>query len=147
MPHAARSCHHHPSSTGEWGGTDVRNLPKYLPTTKDAQVQGEDRVRVQGEAQGHSYNADGFLHADRGAHRLEWGADEGYYSGHLQIRPQGDAASDVTVHISLRDKPPGADFDDRPSDSQIQEGLAKGLESIQNQVTGQGGKEEPSAAT
>jgi uncharacterized protein YndB with AHSA1/START domain len=32
---------------------DVRNLPKYLPTTKDAQSQGGERVHVQGEAQGH----------------------------------------------------------------------------------------------
>ncbi|CAA9506731.1 MAG: hypothetical protein AVDCRST_MAG62-277 [uncultured Sphingomonas sp.] len=36
--------------------SDVRNLPKYLPTTKDAQTQGEGRVRVQGEAQGNRYN-------------------------------------------------------------------------------------------
>ncbi len=28
--------------------TDVQNMPKYLPTTKAAQLQGEDRVRVQG---------------------------------------------------------------------------------------------------
>ena len=44
---------------------DVSNLPKYLPTTKDAQSQGGDRVRVQGEAQGHNYNADGYLSLDK----------------------------------------------------------------------------------
>lgn len=35
---------------------DIRNLPKYLPTTKSAQPQGEERVRVQGEAAGHQYD-------------------------------------------------------------------------------------------
>lgn len=125
---------------------DVRNLPRYLPTTKDAQAQGEERVRVQGEAQGHRYDSDGYLRRNADANRLEWGADEGYYSGWLQARPDGDG-SEVTVHISLRGHPPGADQSDAPAPEQVQEGLRKGLESIRNQVEGRGGKEEPSAAT
>ena len=84
---------------------DVRNLPKYLPTTKDAQAQSEDRVRVQGEAQGHRYDSDGYLPPDTGALWLEWGADEGYHSGWLQVRPE-DERSSITVHISLRGHPP-----------------------------------------
>lgn len=125
---------------------DVRNLPKYLPTTKDAQSQGEERVRVQGEAQGHAYDSDGYLRPDRSAKRMEWGADEGYYSGWLQVRAQ-DKGSSVTVHISLRGHPPGADQGSAPAPEQVQEGLRKGLESIRNHVDGKGGKEEPSAAT
>lgn len=125
---------------------DIGNMPSYLPTTKSAQPQGEDRVRVQGEAQGHRYDSDGYLRRDREAKRLEWGADEGYYSGWLQVSEDGAGAS-VTVHISLRDKPPGADRSGGPSDEQINEGLVKGLRSIQNHVEGRGGKEEPSAAT
>ena len=127
--------------------SDVRNLPRYVPTTKDAQPQGEGRVRVQGEAQGHRYDGDGYLRRDDAAGRLEWGADEGYYSGWFQVRGDGGASSSVTVHISLRGHPPGADPSSAPSDEQINEGLVKGLESIRNQVEGRGGKEEPSAAT
>ena len=127
--------------------SDVRNLPKYLPTTKDAQSQGTDRVRVQGEAQGFQYDSDGYLRPDADAKRLEWGADEGYYSGWMQMTGDGDR-SDVTVHISLRGKPPGApDEGAGPSPSDIQEGLQKGLESIKNHVEGHGGKEEPAVAT
>ncbi len=127
---------------------DVANLPKYLPTTKDAQRQGTDRVRVQGEAQGQYYNSDGYLRPDRAAKRLEWGADEGYYSGWMQLQDR-DGRTDVTVHISLRGHPPGADQKggDAPDPAQVQEGVRKGLESIKNQVEGRGGKEEPSAAT
>ena len=126
---------------------DVQNMPKYLPTTKSAQPQGEDRVRVQGEAQGHKYDSDGYLRRDPEAKRLEWGADEGYYSGWLQVREAGAGASAVTIHISLRARPPGSDQSHAPSDEQINEGLAKGLQSIQNHVEGRGGKVEPSAAT
>jgi uncharacterized membrane protein len=126
---------------------DIRNMPSYLPTTKSAESQGQDRVRVQGEAQGHPYDSDGFLRRDPAAKRLEWGADEGYYSGWLQVQDAGAGASTVTVHISLRGHPPGANPSHAPTDEQIDEGLVKGLRSIQNHLEGRGGKEEPSAAT
>jgi uncharacterized protein YndB with AHSA1/START domain len=127
--------------------SDVRNLPQYLPTTKSAQPQEGERVRVQGEAQGHQYDSDGYFRADESNHRLEWGADERYYSGWLEINGNGGSTSDVTVHLSLRGTPPGADESERPPDAAIQEGLEASLKSIQNIVEGQGGKVEPSAAT
>lgn len=128
--------------------SDIRNMPRYLPTTKSAQPQGEDRVRVQGEAMGHAYDSDGYLRRDDAAMRLEWGSDEGHYSGWLQVADAGKGASGVTIHISLHAKP-GADTAAAggPDDAQINEGLLAGLRSIQNQVEGRGGKEEPSAAT
>lgn len=123
--------------------SDVRNLPRYVPTTKEAQSQGPERVHVAGDAQGHHYDADGYLRRKDGG--LEWGADEGYYNGWLRVEPDGEG-SQVTVGISLRGHPPGADPGEAPSEDQINEGLVKGLESIRNQVEGRGGKEEPSAA-
>lgn len=124
---------------------DITNLPKYIPTTKQAQSQGPDRVRVQGEAHGHPYDSDGFLRADRHAMRLDWGADEGGYKGALQIQPDGEGSL-VTVQLWLGDRLAGADGGG-PSPDQVQEGLRKGLESIKNQVEGHGGKVEPAAAT
>lgn len=126
--------------------SDVANMPKYLPTTKAAKAQGGERVRVQGAAQGHSYDSDGYLRRDSSSGRLEWGADEGYYSGWLQVRDEDGGRSSVTVHISLRGDPPGAEPSERPSDDQINEGLITALRSIENHVQGKGGKEEPSAA-
>lgn len=125
---------------------DVRNLPDYLPTTTNAQPQQGERVRVQGKAAGHPYDADGFLRADRDRYQLEWGADEGYYAGQLQIRPLGNEQSDVTVRLTFTGSPPGADHGEGPSEADIREGMRNALESINNQVTGQGGKQEPRAA-
>ena len=134
----------------------VENLPKYLPTTHSAQAQEGERVRVQGEAQGHEYDSDGFFRKDEANHRIEWGADEGYYSGWLQVDEAGDASS-MTVHLSFSGGPPGGQGeepgegsgDEAPNREQIQEGLVKALESIKNFVEEgrSGGKEEPSAAT
>lgn len=126
---------------------DVGNMPKYLPTTKSAQPQGEDRVRVQGEAQGHTYDSDGYVRRVPDRQRLEWGADEGYYSGWLEANDRGQGQTEVKVHISLRGTPPGADPKDAPPPDKIQEGLVAALESIQRQLEGQGGKVEPSVTS
>ena len=133
----------------------VENLPKYLPTTHGAQPQQGDRVRVQGEAQGHEYDADGYFRTDKDAHRIEWGADEQYYSGWLEVTGQGDNST-MTVHLSFSGGPPAGQGDapsdennNAPNRDEIQEGLVKSLESIKNFVEEgrSGGKEEPSAAT
>ena len=123
--------------------SDIRNMPRYMPTTKQAEDAGPERVHVAGEANGHPYDAEGYLRRKDGG--LEWGADEGGYSGWLKVRPEGDSTA-VTIGISLRGVPPGADPAQTPSDDDINEGLRKGLESIKNQVEGTGGKVEPAAA-
>lgn len=125
---------------------DIANLPKYLPTTKHAQPQQGERVRIQGGGDGFQYDADGYLRADHEQHRLEWGADERYYSGYLEITPKGEDASEVTVHLTFNAPPPGAESGEGPSDADIEQGIRAALESIENQVKGQGGKVEPPAA-
>lgn len=137
--------------------SDVGNLPKYLPTTHSAQSQGSERVRVQGEAQGHRYDADGYFRRDEANGRLEWGSDgEISYSGWLEVKPGPDGddrSSSVTVHLSFGPNPReavnagGPPPDGAPSDRDIQDSLEKALVSIQNQVEGKGGKVEPAAAT
>lgn len=119
---------------------DVRNMPRYLPTARRAEPQQGDRVRIQGQAAGHPYDADGFLRVHHQRRRLEWGADEHSYAGHLEVRPHGDAA-EVTVHLAFRSYP-HSDQHQGPSDADIREGLRKALRSIDNLLTGTGGKEE-----
>lgn len=128
--------------------SDVSNLPKYVPTTKAAQPQGEGRVRVQGEANHHAYDSDGYLRCDEQARRLEWGSDEGHYSGWMQVVPEGGTMSSfLTVHISFKDQPPGRQSGQGPTDAEINGSLTKALLSIQNHVQNSGGKVEPPAAT
>ncbi len=133
---------------------DVGNMPKYLPTTKSAQSQGPDRVRVQGEVRPpdgrgaeRRYDADGYVRRLADRQRLEWGADEGYYSGWLEATDQGGGQAKVTVHISLRGTPPGADPNEAPPPDKVQEGLVAALQSIQRQLEGEGGKIEPSVTS
>lgn len=127
--------------------SDVRNLPRYLPTTHAAEPRGNERVRVRGEAEGRQYDSDGYFRADPSARRLEWGADEGHYSGWLAIL--GDAGrSQVTVHLSFKDTDLPQQIEERASEPRpIQKGLEAGLLSIRNLVEGRGGKVEPPAAT
>ena len=121
--------------------SDVSNLPKYLPTTHSAEPAEGERVEVKGEAQGHAYDSEGYFKQDAQNRRLEWGADEGYYSGWLEIGEQG-GTSNVTVHLTFTGAPPKGEGDppgesaseDAPSRDDVQEGLVSALESIKNFV-------------
>jgi uncharacterized membrane protein len=127
----------------------VENLPRYLPTTRAAERQEGERVRVRGEAEGREYDSDGYFRTDASSLRLEWGADESEkYSGWLTVEPGGDT-SQVTVHLSFG---PATDLPERiearsESERPIQQGLEASLLSIKNLVEGEGGKVEPPAAT
>jgi uncharacterized membrane protein len=126
--------------------SDISNLPSYLPTITWARAEGEDRVRLAGSAAGHQYEDDGFLRRDDDAMRMEWGADERHYSGAMEVRPAGDG-SEVMVRLNFREPPKDGRESGGPSEADIREGLQKALQSIENQVTGRGGKEEPRAAS
>lgn len=54
--------------------SDIRDLPRQVPTTREAEPQGRERVHVEGEAQGRHCDADGYLRRRDGG--LERGADE-----------------------------------------------------------------------
>merc|ERR1719282_724052 len=41
--------------------SDIKNMPKYMPTTKCAEKAGEERVRVEGSGDGFSYDTEGYL--------------------------------------------------------------------------------------
>ena len=136
--------------------SDVSNLPKYLPTTHSAEPQQGERVRVQGEAQGHDYDSDGYFKQDKENYRLEWGADEDYYKGWLELKEDGNS-SDMTVHLTFTGAPPHGEGDPpgdntserAPDRDDIQEGLVSALESIKNFVEGDrpDTKDESRAAT
>jgi carbon monoxide dehydrogenase subunit G len=129
--------------------SDVRNLPKYLPTVDRAEPQGPDRVSLHGKANGREYTSDGHFHADRNAKRIEWGSDgENRYSGALQVTPSG-GGSQVTVHIVYAPRPDqAAQFiaQSGDKDAAVNEGIRVALESIRNICEGAGGKVESRAA-
>ena len=126
--------------------SDVRNMPRYLPTTHQAESQGPDRVRVQGEVRGRAYDSDGWLRLDRTEHRMEWGSDgENQYSGWMEV--EGDeGGSAVTVHLSfVPRRHQEVQFEQQTGDvdATIQQGLEAALRSIKSQCEGSGTKVEP----
>ena len=130
--------------------SDPESMPRYLPTVHAAQCQGPDRVRVQGEAAGHSYDYDGWFRADSEAMTMEWGSDgENRYSGDLRVRDNGESCY-VTVHLMFEPRP---DQDEAfreqmgSRDRTIQDGLEKSLESIRNICEGTGDKVPSQAET
>jgi len=129
----------------------VDNLPRYLPTVKNATPQGRARVRLQGEAAGHQYDSDGYYHVDTRRRRIEWGSDgENQYRGWLAVKDNGGGTTaTVTAHLSFEPRPDIAKRYDQQSGDRhrtIQEGMENALRSIKNLCEGTGGKIESRAA-
>ena len=130
--------------------SDIKNLPKYLPTIHQAEAQPGGRVRVQGEAAGRAYDSEGYFRIDAPNHRLEWGSEgENRYQGWLEI--DGVAGEcEITVHLTFQPKPNQSSRMDAQTgdrDKTIGDGLISALESIRHLVEGHGGKAEAANET
>ncbi|MBV9735967.1 MAG: SRPBCC family protein [Acidisphaera sp.] len=128
--------------------SDVKNLPRYLPTVHQAKAQGGERVALDGEANGHPYHSDGWFKAEPDARRLRWGSDgENDYSGQLEVAAAGNA-SKVTCTLRFSPKPEVAQQMQRLQggrDAAIRDGLKASLVSIKQLCEGTGGKQMSSA--
>lgn len=128
--------------------SNVKNVPQYLPTVKNAQPQQGERIRTQGQVGDRSYDSDGHFRVDKQAHRLEWGSDgENDYRGWLEVQGDGGSQSQVKVHIHYSPKPEVLQgmverSPDHSFESVMNEGISKTLESIKRICEGKGGKEE-----
>ena len=128
--------------------SDIENLPKYLPTVHHAHPQGGERVEVEGEANGHPYNSDGFFKVDQSSRTMTWGSDgENDYSGKMKVTGDGSMAQ---VECSLKFTP-SADMKQSMDKNQggpsaaMTDGLHASLQSIKQLCEGTGGKEHSTA--
>ncbi len=128
--------------------SEVRNLPRYLPTVQGAHSHGTDRVEVDGTANGHQYASAGWFNVDQGARSMSWGSDgENDYAGQMSVT--GDAhASEVVCSLRFSPTPEIKDAMDKhqggPS-AAMTDGLRASLKSIKQICEGTGGKVESSA--
>ena len=113
--------------------TDISRMAEYLPTVKKATPLAENKIRVQGEVNGHSYDADGWYQIHEFERTMLWGSDGGNrYSGHLEVM-RLEARSQLSVTLSF-EPGPGMDMEfkelvtDRSAD--IQQGLERSVQSI-----------------
>ena len=85
--------------------SDIRNMPRYLPTVRKAAPSGEGKVAMQGEANGHPYHDEGWLKCDTGALRMQWGSDsKPDYGGEIAVQEAGSGAK-VSLSMSLTAAP------------------------------------------
>lgn len=125
----------------------VGNLPQYLPTVKQAESAGPDRIRVTSVIEDESRTQDGFFRVATPGRRLEWGSDgDKDYHGSMDLAEAGQGQTNVTVQLHLNPPPQKAGEIEQRSgesfESQMQEGVERCLQSIKNIVEGKGGKSE-----
>ncbi len=128
--------------------SDIENLPKYLPTVQHAHPQSNERVEVEGKANGHPYNSDGYFKVDQAARTMTWGSDgENDYSGKMQVTGDGSTAK---VACSLKFTPSESikesmDKNQGGPSAAMTDGLRTSLQSIKQICEGTGGKEHSTA--
>ena len=115
--------------------TDFNRMPEYMPTLHKATPAGDNRIRMQGQANGHPYDADGWFQTHEMERTMLWGSDgENRYSGHLEVMNQGDRCI-LTVALKF-EASPGMDkeFEHLMNErrDKIQEGLQRSVESIKS---------------
>ncbi|HWV23320.1 MAG TPA: SRPBCC family protein [Thermomicrobiales bacterium] len=127
--------------------SDIRNLPNYLPTVRNASSEGEDRVRIDVDVQGHRASADGYLRGDSEKRRLEWASDPDDYRGEMIVSDEvGKSRVIVRLQFAARSGYPQRIEGSTTEPDPIDEGLEAALDSIKNILEGEGGKVVPNAA-
>lgn len=134
--------------------SDVRTLPAYLPTVKEAVPLADGRVRIEGRRGDQPFTDDGFVAIDQNRRRMEWRADELNYQGWLQVGEE-NGLSRVNIHLSFQpEKIPEADQlivdeplrDRKPALGREADGdlisisLDNALRSLHDLLEGRGGK-------
>ena len=86
--------------------SDIRNMPRYLPTVQKVGPQGPDHVAVEGESHGHHYHSTGSFRADPEARRMSWESDSRLdYRGELQVHGSGDRCEvELRLHLAPEDQ-------------------------------------------
>lgn len=128
--------------------SDIKNLPKYLPTVHHAHAQPHERVEVDGEANGHAYNSEGWFKVDQAGRAMTWGSNgSNDYSGKMAVSGEGDRSK---VECTLRFTPT-AEIKDSMDKHQggpnaaMTDGLRASLASIKEICEGTGGKHKSTA--
>jgi uncharacterized protein YndB with AHSA1/START domain len=128
--------------------SDASNLATFLPTVDMVEPRAEGRVEVHGEVRGRTYEDDGWFRVDEARRRIEWGADEGTYSGWLTVA-QANGGAQVVTHLSFAPfvTATGHPITGEPEaePDSIEQSLEAALDSLRNLMEGRGGKEEPAS--
>lgn len=128
--------------------SDIGNLPKYLPTVHHAQSHPHQRVEVDGKANGHAYQSEGWFKVDQAARTMTWGSDgSNNYSGKMAVLEEGSISKvECSLHFT-----PTAEIKESMDRHQggpsaaMTDGLRASLASIKAICEGTGGK-QPSTA-
>jgi uncharacterized membrane protein len=79
---------------------DVRNLPRYVPQLTSATPHDGDHVTVQARYEGHTQEGEAWFRTDDERRRIEWGSEGSDYNGWLQVDPEGESTSLLTLSIA-----------------------------------------------
>ncbi len=78
---------------------DVANMPRYVPTTRSAEMTSPGHVHVEGKAHGATYADEGHIYVDAERRLMRWGSGESAYRGELAVSDGDDGGARVTIKL------------------------------------------------
>jgi hypothetical protein len=121
--------------------SEPANLPRFIPTLQEAELEENGRLRLRGVREGHPYEVIGFWHADARKGRVEWNSEDLAHQAWIEVR-RGDttsAVSEVTAHLTTGPIPDPLQFrEENPNDREehVQEMLWRALTALRRLVEG-----------
>ena len=76
----------------------IENLPSYLAMVTEAHDIGDDRIHMEVDLHGRQHGDEGNFRRIPEQRRIEWGSEEGDYTGSIQIDDE-DGNARVTMHL------------------------------------------------
>ena len=117
--------------------SDIKNLPKYLPTVHEAHSEPHERVEVDGKANGHAYKSAGWFKVDPSDRTMTWAVSGDGSSSVVECWLHFTPTGDVKESMERNQGGPSAAMTD---------GLRASLASIKEICEGTGGKHESTAS-
>lgn len=125
----------------------IENLPSYLAMVTEASDGGDDRIDMTVNLHGHEHSDTGIFRRLPEERRVEWGSQEGDYSGSLVVTDEdGDAR--LTMQLTWKAESPFPERmggEEAGADS-VNDAIEATLDSVKNILEGTGGAVHPDDA-
>jgi hypothetical protein len=125
----------------------IENLPSYLAMVTEASDRGNDRIDMTVNLRGHEHSDTGTFRRFPSDRRIEWGSEEGDYSGSLVVTDEdGDARLTMQLTWAAESPFPERMGGEEEGQDSVNDAIDATLDSVKNILEGTGGAVHPDDA-
>jgi len=107
--------------------SNVANMPRYVPTTRHAELSSPGHVLVEGKANGATYADEGQIFVDPEKRVMRWGSGQSAYRGELAVGECGNGGARVKITLHFGESHGGV-----PDNADVEKSLDQSLERLRS---------------